>query len=148
MRALIQRVKSACVTVEGKIIGQIERRLLVFLGMRLEDHVGQLPFFVDKLTHLRLFSDEAGKMNLSVQDVEGSILLVSQFTLYGNCRSGCRPSFTEALAPAQAEPLYEELIYQLREKMGAARVATGRFGAEMQVELNNDGPVTFLLENP
>lgn len=146
MRALIQRVKSASVTVDGKIIGEIQQGLLILLGMCHEDHAGQLPWLVEKLIHLRIFSDEAGKMNRSVQDVDGSLLVVSQFTLYGDCRTGRRPSFTNSLAPDQAKILYEQLVDQLRHKIGNEKVQTGEFGAEMQVELINDGPVTFLLE--
>jgi len=147
MRALIQRVKSASVTVEEKVIGQIDQGLLIFLGMRHEDHAGQLPWLVEKLIHLRIFSDDAGKMNRSVQDIDGSLLVVSQFTLYGDCRTGRRPSFTETLHPDQAEPLYNQLIDQLQQKLGVAKIQTGQFGAEMQIELINDGPVTFFIEN-
>lgn len=146
MRALIQRVKSASVTVDGSIIGQIEQGLLALFGMQKEDHAGLLPWFVEKLVHLRIFKDDAGKMNRSIQDVDGGILVVSQFTLYGDCRTGRRPSFIQTLSPDQAKPLYDQFVVELRKKMGDAKVQTGEFGAEMQVELINDGPVTFLLE--
>ncbi|CCB89831.1 D-aminoacyl-tRNA deacylase [Simkania negevensis] len=146
MRALIQRVKSASVTVDGSVIGQIEQGLLVLFGMQKEDHAGLLPWFVEKLVHLRIFKDDAGKMNRSIQDVDGGILVVSQFTLYGDCRTGRRPSFIQTLSPDQAKPLYDQFVVELRKKMGDAKVQTGEFGAEMQVELINDGPVTFLLE--
>lgn len=148
MRALIQRVQSASVTVDGNIIGQIEQGLLVLLGMHKEDHAGQLAWFVEKLIHLRIFSDDEGKMNRSVQDVDGGLLVVSQFTLYGDCRTGRRPSFIHTLPPDQAEPLYNQFVAELRKKLGEAKVQTGQFGAEMQVQLINDGPVTFLLEQP
>ena len=146
MRALIQRVKSASVTVDGNVMGQIEQGLLVLFGMHKEDHAGQLSWFVEKLIHLRIFEDDEGKMNRSVQDVDGGILVVSQFTLYGDCRTGRRPSFIHTLSPDKAEPLYNQLVVELRRKMGEAKVQTGQFGAEMQVKLINDGPVTFLLE--
>lgn len=147
MRALIQRVKSAQVIVDEQTVGKIEQGLLVFLGLHQNDHVGQLPWMIEKLIHLRLFTDEAGKMNLSVQDVQGKILVVSQFTLYGDCRTGRRPSFTQTMPPQDAEGLYEQFVSKLKEAIGESQVETGTFGAYMQVELVNDGPVTFLIEN-
>lgn len=148
MRALIQRVTAASVTVEEKIVGEISQGLLVFFGMQKGDHSGQLPWLVEKLIHLRIFSDEAGKMNRSVLDVGGSLLVVSQFTLYGDCRSGRRPSFASTLPPECSKTLYNQLLSSLRKSMSEQNVQAGVFGAEMVVRIENDGPVTFLLETP
>ncbi|MEM7174476.1 MAG: D-aminoacyl-tRNA deacylase [Chlamydiota bacterium] len=146
MRALLQRVSRAQVRVEQEIVGQIDAGLLVFLGIHREDTADQLPWLVTKLIGLRLFSDHNGKMNLSLNDIKGSLLIVSQFTLYGDCRTGRRPSFTDAMPPQAANLLYRQLIAALKEKLGDQRVATGQFGAIMEVDLVNDGPVTLLLE--
>lgn len=146
MRALVQRVLGASVQVEGKIVGKIDRGLLVLLGFHQNDAAEKIPWMVDKLIHLRIFSDEAGKMNLSLQDIQGSILVVSQFTLYGACKAGRRPSFIESMPSDKARPLYEQFVEQLERKLGKERVQTGQFGALMQVELINDGPVTLLVE--
>ena len=118
---------------------------MLFLGIHREDDATKIPWLIEKVTHLRIFKDQAEKMNLSVRDIEGEILLVSQFTLYANCQMGRRPSFTEAMPPEKAEVLYEEFLFQLKEALGKKRIASGQFGAYMQVELINDGPVTMLL---
>ena len=145
MRAVIQRVKRATVTVGGEVVGEIGAGWLVLLGVAPDDTQKQVEWLADKIANLRAFEDDAGKMNRSVQDVNGSVLAVSQFTLYGDCRKGRRPSFTGAAPPAIAELLYESFIVALR--MFGIPVATGRFGADMLVELANDGPVTFTLDS-
>ena len=144
MRLLIQRVKFASVEVEGRIIGEIERGLLVFLGIKETDDGSEIAWLANKLVGLRIFEDEADKMNLSVQEIGGEILLVSQFTLYADCSNGRRPGFTEAARPEKAEAMYEKFIIEL-EKLGMPP-QTGKFQAKMQVRLENDGPVTMLLE--
>ncbi len=144
MRAVIQRVSSASVTIEGEIAGEIARGWLVLLGVGPADTQKQAEWLAEKVANLRAFADPDGKMNLSVQDVSGAVLVVSQFTLYGDCQKGRRPSFTGAAPPAVAEPLYEAFVTAL--KMLGVPVATGRFAADMQVELVNDGPVTFVID--
>jgi len=144
MRLLIQRVKFASVEVEGRIIGEIERGLLVFLGIKETDDGSEIAWLANKLVGLRIFEDEADKMNLSVQEIGGEILLVSQFTLYADCSNGRRPGFTEAARPEKAEAMYEKFIIEL-EKLGMPP-QTGKFQAKMQVRLENDGPVTMLVE--
>jgi D-tyrosyl-tRNA(Tyr) deacylase len=146
MKAVMQRVSRARVTVAGDTTGEIGPGWLVLLGIAPTDSQKQIDWLADKLANLRAFPDDNGKMNRSVQDVNGSILVVSQFTLYGDCSKGRRPSFIDAAPPAIAEPLYEAFVVALR-KLGLP-VATGRFGADMQVELVNDGPVTFVLDSP
>lgn len=146
MRAVIQRVQRASVTVDGEIIGQIEHGLLVLLGVHRTDSAEQGRWLADKIAGLRIFPDADGKMNLSVQDANGGILVVSQFTLYGACQKGRRPSFIDAAQPEIAEPLYEQFANNIR-ALGIP-VATGKFGADMQVELINDGPVTIVLDTP
>jgi D-tyrosyl-tRNA(Tyr) deacylase len=145
MRAVIQRVSSASVTVEQKIIGQIEQGLLVLLGIHSSDTIEKLEWMASKIARLRIFEDDEGKMNRSVQDVKGSILVVSQFTLYGDAKKGTRPSFIEAATPELAIPLYEKYI-ELLKNTHSLPVETGEFGAMMKVELINDGPVTIILE--
>lgn len=145
MRVLIQRVKKAKVTVNDEIVGAIEQGILLFLGVHKDDESSKILRLVEKVVNLRIFEDEAGKMNRSLVDVGGGLLVVSQFTLYGNCDQGRRPSFIETMPPDQAEKLYEAFVAKGRELLGEERVATGQFGAEMAVELINDGPVTFLL---
>lgn len=145
MRTVIQRVKSASVAVEGKVIGRIGQGLLVFAGFAPSDGEEQIRWMCEKIVRLRIFEDEAGKMNRSVEEVGGGILVISQFTLLGDAARGNRPSFTGAAAPAAAEPLYDALVRHLREAANVP-VATGSFGAEMEVALVNDGPVTILLE--
>ena len=145
MRAVVQRVDRASVTVEGSITGQISKGLLVLLGVAEGDTEKDLQYIVDKVCGLRIFEDEAGKMNLSVKDVGGAILAVSQFTLCGDCRHGKRPSFTAAAAPDVANAYYERFVDGCR-KAGLP-VETGVFRAHMLVELVNNGPVTILLDS-
>ena len=144
MRAVIQRVKKASVTVGDRLTGSIDKGLLVFLGIGDTDTEKDCTYIVDKILGLRIFEDEDGKMNLSVQDVGGSVLLVSQFTLYGDARKGKRPSFIKAARPEQAIPLYEKTIAMVGESV---HVEMGEFQAMMDVSLVNDGPVTILLES-
>lgn len=145
MKMLVQRVKHAKVTVDGNVTGAIEQGYLVLLGIAPEDTTEIMEKMVDKLLRLRIFSDENDKINLSLQDVGGSLLLVSQFTLYADCRKGNRPSFVHAAPPAQAEALYEACKAYCRERVPV--VESGMFGADMQVELCNDGPFTVLLDS-
>jgi D-tyrosyl-tRNA(Tyr) deacylase len=144
MRALLQRVKKANVTVLAESVGAIDHGLVVFLGVTQEDGEEAVRWLANKIAGLRIFEDEAGKMNLSVKDVDGEVLVVSQFTLSGDARKGRRPSFTSAARPDQAKPLVESFSKELRE-LGIP-VSTGVFGARMQVEIINDGPVTMMLE--
>ena len=143
MRAVVQRVSSAKLTVEGKLIGAIGKGLAVYLGVGRGDGEVQAQKTAKKIAALRIFSDDAGKMNLSAGDVGGEILLISQFTLYGDCTHGNRPSFTAAEAPAAANALYERVAELLRGY--GLTVKTGVFGADMHIEQANDGPVTILL---
>ncbi len=145
MRAILQRVSYAQVTVDGNIIGKIEKGLLVFLGVCDEDDENDLNYLVEKTAGLRIFQDENDKMNLSVEDIGGEILVVSQFTLFGDCRKGKRPSFSSAGKPDYANEMYEKFIKSLKER--GIGVKTGIFGADMKVELLNDGPVTLLLDS-
>jgi D-tyrosyl-tRNA(Tyr) deacylase len=144
MRVVLQRVSRAAVVIDGETVGAIERGLLVLLGVAPTDTPAEAQWLAEKTAGLRIFNDEAGKMNLSVADVGGAVLVVSQFTLYGDCRKGRRPSFLGAAPPEIAVPLYEAFVNALR-ALGL-RAATGRFGAMMQVELINDGPVTLILD--
>lgn len=144
MRALLQRVSQAKVTVNGHITGQIERGYVILLGVTHSDTIKEADWLANKVAGLRLFEDKAGKMNLSLFDVDGALLVISQFTLYGDARKGRRPSFTAAARPEQAEPLVDAFCEKLR-GMGYT-VATGVFGAHMAVEIHNDGPVTLMLE--
>ncbi len=144
MRALLQRVSSANVTVNGRITAQIERGFVILLGVTHSDTPAEADWLANKIAGLRLFEDEAGKMNLGLADVGGSVLVVSQFTLYGDARKGKRPSFTTAARPEQAEPLVDYFCDRLRQ--AGFTVATGQFGAMMQVNIHNDGPVTLMLE--
>ena len=145
MRAVIQRVSSARVWVDQRTAGEIGTGLLVFVGVERNDGPDDITYIAEKVKGLRVFDDEAGKMNLSVNDVVGAVLVVSQFTLCGDCRRGRRPSFDEAVAPALARPLYEGLVSELRSSR--LKVETGEFQAHMRVELANDGPVTILLDS-
>lgn len=145
MRAVVQRVSSSKVTVDEEIVGQISHGLLVLLGVTHDDTSKDVDYMVDKITNLRIFEDENDKMNLSLKDTGGEILAVSQFTLYGDCRRGRRPSFTDAARPEIANPLYEEFVQKIRDL--GINVGTGKFGAHMMVDLTNDGPVTILLES-
>lgn len=145
MRAIIQRTAQAQVEIEGSVCSQISRGLLILLGVWEEDGRAQAEYLAKKCAGLRIFDDKAGKMNLSVQDVDGEILVVSNFTLYGECKKGYRPSFIAAARPETAIPLYEYFVQCLREQ-GVRRVVTGEFGAEMQVKLQNDGPITIFMD--
>lgn len=146
MRVVLQRVSRASVTVEGQVTGRIEQGLLVLLGVTHDDSESDALWLVRKLSVLRIFPDEDGRMNRSLLDVEGAALVVSQFTLYGNCRKGRRPSFVAAADPSLAEPLYERFC-KLLEAEGVP-VQRGVFGAHMDVRLLNDGPVTLVLDSP
>src|SRR5437763_17205075 len=146
MRAVLQRVSRAEVRIAGEVAGRIGHGLLVLLGVAPSDGRETASWLADKVVGLRVFADEAGKMNRSVAEVGGGVLVVSQFTLYGDCRKGRRPSFIGAAPPETAVPLYEAFIAAAR-ALGAP-VATGKFGADMQVELVNDGPVTLILDAP
>lgn len=144
MRALLQRVSAAAVRIDGRVVGQIERGFAILLGVTHSDTIAEADWLAAKIAGIRLFDDADGKMNCSLADVDGALLVVSQFTLYGDERKGRRPSFIDAARPEQAEPLVDYFCQQLRQH-GLA-VQTGQFGANMQVEIHNDGPVTLLIE--
>lgn len=144
MRAVVQRVNSASVKIGDRTAGSIGRGFLVLLGVHISDTEKDADYIAKKISGLRVFEDPDGKMNLSLNDAGGELLVVSQFTLYGDARHGNRPSFIEAALPDKAVPLYEYTVSKLRESF---RVATGEFGADMQVSLVNDGPVTILLDS-
>ena len=146
MRAVVQRVTRAKVTVDDRVTGAIDAGLLVLLGAGQGDTAADLDYIVDKVANLRIFADDAGKMNRSVLDIGGGVLVVSQFTLYGDARQGRRPGFTGALEPASARALYDRALVALADA-GVARVQGGEFAADMAVELVNDGPVTILLDS-
>ena len=145
MKAWIQRVARASVTISGERVAEIGRGYLVLLGVTHSDTEAEADKIASRLPVLRLFTDANEQMNLSLEDVGGSIIVVSQFTLYADTAHGRRPGFSNAARPEQAEPLYERVVAQLRARLGADRVGTGRFGADMQVELVNDGPVSVEL---
>ncbi len=145
MRAVVQRVSQARVTVQGKVAGEIDRGLLVLIGIGSADTESGADYLADKIAGLRIFEDEQGKMNLSLADVRGSVLAVSQFTLYGDVRHGRRPSFDGAAPPEKARALYDYFVERIR--AAGLRCETGRFQEMMQVELVNDGPVTILLDS-
>lgn len=145
MRIVVQRVSHAAVRIDGAVVGKINTGFLLLVGITHTDTKADADYLAKKVAQLRVFEDEAGKMNRALQDVGGAVLSVSQFTLYGDCTHGNRPSFVDAARPEQALPLYDYFNRQLREAYGL-RVETGRFGADMKVELINDGPVTMLLE--
>lgn len=144
MKIVIQRVKNASVEVENKIVGKIEKGFLVLIGIKVGDTKEQADYLVKKLCGLRIFADENDKMNLSLKDVNGKMLIVSQFTLYGNCSDGNRPSFIEAARPEEAVPLYEYFCDECTKR--GIEVQKGIFGADMKVQLLNDGPVTIIIE--
>ncbi len=144
MKGLIQRVKNASVTIDGQLYSEIKQGILILLGVEKGDSEENADKLADKLSKLRIFEDENEKMNLSIQDINGEILVVSQFTLAGDCKKGTRPSFDKAELPQRANELYEYFVEQI--KLKNIPVKTGVFGAMMEVELINDGPVTFMLE--
>ncbi len=145
MRAVVQRVTGASVTVDGETVGASERGLMVLLGVGAEDGPDDVTYMVNKISNLRIFEDSEEKMNLSLKDVGGQMLAVSQFTLYGDCRKGRRPAFTSAAPPAVAETLYEDFVTGIRQE--GIRCETGTFQAHMMVRLENDGPVTLLIDS-
>ena len=145
MRSVVQRVRDCSVTVEGKRVGFIERGILVYLGIGIRDTELDASYMAEKIVHLRLYPDDKGKMNLSVQDVEGRILVVSQFTLYGDTRKGRRPSYDEAAPPDRAEPLYQYFLSRLA--TFGIEPETGTFQAKMEVSYINEGPVTLLIDS-
>ncbi|MCX7696156.1 MAG: D-aminoacyl-tRNA deacylase [Bacteroidales bacterium] len=145
MRALIQRVAKASVWVDGKEVGKISRGLLVFLGIEQSDTSDDIPWLANKIVGLRIFADSDGKMNLSVRDVDGEILLISQFTLHAMTKKGYRPSFARAMEPVLAEKLFHLFINEMK-RICPGKIHTGVFGAYMQVELVNDGPVTIMID--
>ena len=147
MRALIQRVRRCSVSIDGKTQSSIGPGMLILLGVRQGDQTTDAEYLADRCAALRIFEDPQGKMNLSVKDVGGSVMVVSQFTLYGDTRKGNRPSYSEAAAPAEAEELYEHFARRMRLSLGDERIATGVFRAMMDVELVNDGPVTVMVES-
>ena len=145
MRALVQRVKKVDLSVDGELYSKINQGLLVFLGVSNEDDTSDIDYLIRKITGLRIFSDEDDKMNLSVKDIDGEIMLVSQFTLYGDVRKGFRPSFTQSANGEKAEDLYLEFVERLKNEF--PKVQTGKFAADMQISLINDGPVTIQIDS-
>jgi D-tyrosyl-tRNA(Tyr) deacylase len=145
MKVVIQRVKKASVSVNGEIIGEIGQGLVVLVGVAQGDTADDINYLVEKIVNLRIFSDSEGKFNLSVIDVKGDLLLVSQFTLLASTRKGRRPGFTDAASPEQAEALFNQFV--LRASSTGLKVATGKFQAHMLVEINNDGPVTIIIDS-
>jgi len=145
MRVVVQRVSRASVTVAGAVVGAIDRGFLLLLGVAEDDSADDASYLATKVAELRVFGDSEGKMNLSLADVGGSVLAISQFTLLGDCRKGRRPSFIKAARPEAAEPLFDRFVHAIRSR--GIVVETGRFGAHMSVELVNDGPVTLLIES-
>ena len=145
MKAVVQRVAQAAVTVDGQVVGKIGPGVMILLGVTHHDQDKDAQWLADKISGLRIFEDDEGKMNRSLLEIGGNALVVSQFTLYGDCRKGRRPSFSNAAQPDIAEQLYGRFMSYLREA-GVSRVESGIFGAHMQVEIHNDGPVTLILE--
>lgn len=145
MRVVIQRVIRGSVTIEGETVGAIKKGYVILLGVCDEDDEAEVERFVDKIFGLRIFEDENGKTNKSIEDIDGEVLVVSQFTLYADCRKGRRPSFTKAGAPEHAKALYEYFLEKCQER--AKKVAHGEFGADMKVEIINDGPFTIVLDS-
>ncbi|MDI3472746.1 MAG: D-aminoacyl-tRNA deacylase [Thermotogaceae bacterium] len=146
MRAVLQRVKTSKVTVDSKVVGQISKGIMALIGVGRNDSFDDIKWLAEKIVNLRIFEDENGKMNLSLLDVKGELLLVSQFTLFGDCRRGRRPSFTDAAEPSLARELFERFVEYVRDTY-PVRVETGVFQEHMEVELINDGPVTLLLDS-
>lgn len=147
MRVVVQRVSSGSVAVSGNTIAALERGYVILLGIRSGDTVEDARFLAEKCANLRVFEDAGGKMNLSLRDVGGAVLVVSQFTLYADAQKGNRPSFILAARPTEAKPLYEEFVTAMRRSLGDEAVRTGTFGAMMEVRIVNDGPVTILIES-
>ena len=145
MRAVVQRVKRSSVKVNGEIVGSIENGINVLIGICEEDTLDDIKYIVDKVVNLRIFQDDNDKMNLSLKDIDGEILAISQFTLYGDCRRGRRPNFMNALGGNEAKVLYDKFIHMLKDT--GIKVETGVFGEHMDVEIQNDGPVTILLDS-
>ncbi len=145
MRAVVQRVTRANITVEDETVGEIGKGLVILLGVASDDTQDDVEYLAEKIAALRIFEDEDGRMNLSVRDVSGALLVVSQFTLYGDVRRGLRPSWSDAAAPEIAEPLYDSFVLSVKRNL--AHVATGSFRRMMQLELVNDGPVTILVDS-
>jgi len=147
MRALIQRVKQSSVTIDGTLHSEIGPGMLILLGVKTGDEVADADYLAERCAALRIFEDDQAKMNLSVKDVGGSVMIVSQFTLYGDTRKGNRPSYSEAAPPDVAEALYDRFVHRMKESLGGDKVSTGVFRAMMDVELVNDGPVTVMVES-
>lgn len=145
MRAVVQRVTSSKVVVDGKIVGSINKGINVLIGISCDDNEGDLKYIKDKIINLRIFEDENFKMNKSLMDIGGEMLVISQFTLYGDCRKGRRPNFMAALGGEESKKLYDKFILMLKEH--GIKVETGIFGADMKVDIQNDGPVTILLDS-
>ena len=145
MRAVVQRVTSSKVVVDGKIVGSINKGINVLIGISCDDNEGDLKYIRDKIINLRIFEDENFKMNKSLMDIGGEILVISQFTLYGDCRKGRRPNFMAALGGEEAKKLYDQFVLMIKEC--GIKVETGIFGADMKVDIQNDGPVTILLDS-
>ena len=146
MRILLQRVNYASVKVDGEVKGEITKGVLLFVGITHNDTEKDAAYLAEKIANLRIFEDEDGKMNRSVLDIGGEALVISQFTLYGDCRKGRRPGFADAAEPVFADQLYQKFT-ELLKQQGIAKVANGVFGADMKVKLENDGPVTFIVES-
>ena len=148
MRVVVQRVSEGSVTIPGeKYAAKIGNGLVVLLGIKIGDNEKDVAFLADKCCNLRIFEDENDKMNLSIKDINGEMLIISQFTLYGDAQKGNRPGFTDAARPEEAIPLYEKFIARVKENIGEERVKTGIFGAMMMVKIFNDGPVTIIIES-
>lgn len=145
MKVVVQRVKESSVTIDGEVKGQIGKGFMLLVGFSNDDNTSIIDKMIDKIIHLRVFEDEQGKMNLSLSDINGSILSISQFTLYADCRKGRRPGFTDAAKPDIAIPLYEDFNQKIKEV--GIHIETGVFGADMKVALINDGPVTIILDS-
>ena len=144
MKVVIQRVSKAQVTIDDKIIGEISQGLLIFVGVAQDDNMIQIKKLADKILNLRIFDDINNKMNLSINDIKGSLLIISQFTLYADCKKGNRPSFMNAASPVHAKKIYNEFVnYMVQKKI---KVQSGKFGADMEINLINSGPATFILE--
>ena len=146
MKALVQRVTEASVTIDGEVVAEIGKGYLILFGVAVGDTEAKIERLVQRVVKLRIFEDENGKVNKSIEDIAGSVIVVSQFTLFADCRKGNRPSFVEAAPPEFADKVYQEVVAKLRERLGSDRVGAGVFRAHMDVRLWNDGPVTIMLE--